>query len=470
MPLGSRRDFADARYAGIMIPFGSSIESSIQVGTILVQCTGGLSWFSKDYQQFHLAYMCLQTAEAIGFDFVAVSLSDPQYRPKIQNKLADGSMVPPMLPETVIHTMVSGMISNQIVGCVSEWIDPDSDDVNFRALSISALKRELGWAGHLTSQACILPFPKHRFNNNYAQSVNSLLCAASLSTTLWLKVPVISPLEEESDSWEIWNRLRCHCAHAGRLGVVLEVGPELPEESSVERWWGEPVKAILLTFDCFANNNRGYPTLPKRHMQMVVAAFQMNIQIIFDGCPLWNGAFAAVEWPDLASNAPSTVPKHPPPPPPSSSAGAIKQQTALDPGLQKIRLYWEYMSYLFRKQPELPEDDVLEIPYRDFLQSPLQPLQDNLESQTYETFERDRIKYSVYQQAIYEALSDPETSFSYGKVVVMVVGAGRGPLVAATLSAAEAAQRHVEVFAVEKNPNAVVHLHARASREKYVLY
>ena len=38
----------------------------------------------------------------------------------------------------------------------------------------------------------------------------------------------------------------------------------------------------------------------------------------------------------------------------------------------------------------------------------------------------------------------------------MVVGAGRGPLVERVLKAAEAAGRNVRVYAVEKNPNAVV--------------
>jgi hypothetical protein len=40
------------------------------------------------------------------------------------------------------------------------------------------------------------------------------------------------------------------------------------------------------------------------------------------------------------------------------------------------------------------------------LQSPLQPLQDNLESTTYETFERDGRKYEQYLLAIEAALVD----------------------------------------------------------------
>lgn len=38
----------------------------------------------------------------------------------------------------------------------------------------------------------------------------------------------------------------------------------------------------------------------------------------------------------------------------------------------------------------------------------------------------------------------------------MVVGAGRGPLVNAALNAARMADRSIRIYAVEKNPNAIV--------------
>jgi protein arginine N-methyltransferase 5 len=41
---------------------------------------------------------------------------------------------------------------------------------------------------------------------------------------------------------------------------------------------------------------------------------------------------------------------------------------------------------------------------------------------------------------------------------VMVVGAGRGPLVLASLRAAARAGKKITMFAIEKNPNAVVYL------------
>jgi hypothetical protein len=40
-----------------------------------------------------------------------------------------------------------------------------------------------------------------------------------------------------------------------------------------------------------------------------------------------------------------------------------------------MRPYWEYLAYLFRKLPVVPEEAAAENEYRDYLQAPLQPLQ-----------------------------------------------------------------------------------------------
>lgn len=46
------------------------------------------------------------------------------------------------------------------------------------------------------------------------------------------------------------------------------------------------------------------------------------------------------------------------------------------------------------------------ISWDDLLEVPLQPLYDNLDSYTYEVFERDPVKYIFYQRAIEQALLD----------------------------------------------------------------
>ena len=102
-----------------------------------------------------------------------------------------------------------------------------------------------------------------------------------------------------------------------------------------------------------------------------------------------------------------------------------------------INTYTQYLQYLWATKGS--ESPVREFArgYEDFLQCPLQPLQDNLESQTYEIFEKDPVKYVRYQEAIRLALLDvkEKDTFQDEQVVVMVVGAGRGPLVNATINA-----------------------------------
>ncbi len=370
----------------------------------------------------------MQDAQDIGFDFIVspLNVSDLDSTRGGVKSLTDGSWEPPMLPERVMYTMVSGQVSNHVVGAVSEGIDPDSP---LDALaSAQRMSIEIAWASHLTCQACMLPFPKHSQNPGYAQCINAALNDPMSSLSLWMQVPIKYHSDrDDGDPWNVWNNVRFQCSHHVKLGVALEIdGMSTPRD--LERWLGEPIKAIIVNHDVFTRNQRGVLALQEDVADVLVMAYRYGIQIVLDARTLWG-------------------------------SGPFKEIS------NKIKIYWEYMSYLFRKQLPMSEDDILEIPYRDFLQAPLQPLQDNLESQTYETFERDSPKYKAYEDAIFEALKNSSTSEE--RVVVMVVGAGRGPLVAATLQAAMRASRDVKVYAVEKNRNAVVHLYARHDREKW---
>lgn len=123
-----------------------------------------------------------------------------------------------------------------------------------------------------------------------------------------------------------------------------------------------------------------------------------------------------------------------------------------------------HLSYIRHLQKKQPPRSILErfgAGYQDYLQTPLQPLTDNLESITYEVFEKDPVKYDSYERAIAQALGDwaeqrKPTSGPDGRVVVAVVGAGRGPLVTRALQASQAVGVEIELWAVEKNPNAYI--------------
>jgi protein arginine N-methyltransferase 5 len=149
---------------------------------------------------------------------------------------------------------------------------------------------------------------------------------------------------------------------------------------------------------------------------------------------------------------------------------------------------------LARIHPPLSELEVFEQPYWDYLQTPLQPLMDHLESSIYDTFEKDPHKYALYERAVCAALqyepvltakrqcvqrvtdesvrvsnthatqlrrlsqSDPDSTL---EVIVIVLGAGRGPLVQCALQAATQSRTLVRIYVIEKNPHAIVTLRNR---------
>jgi len=68
-----------------------------------------------------------------------------------------------------------------------------------------------------------------------------------------------------------------------------------------------------------------------------------------------------------------------------------------------------YSEYLRNLQATLPPQEMeerLSLSYNDYLQAPLQPLMDNLESGVYEVFEKDPIKYKLYEEAVFKALME----------------------------------------------------------------
>jgi hypothetical protein len=85
--------------------------------------------------------------------------------------------------------------------------------------------------------------------------------------------------QEGDDSWERWNQVRCLTWHNAKLGVVLDVPAVLPPKEEIVRWYGEPVKALLLPTSVFLINKRGFPTLSKAHQDMLLTFFNHGVQV-----------------------------------------------------------------------------------------------------------------------------------------------------------------------------------------------
>ncbi|XP_072024146.1 protein arginine N-methyltransferase 5-like [Amphiura filiformis] len=376
-----------------------------------------------------------QLASLAGFDFVAMPVVHPRFKREfLEGKAKDrqGAFARSDL------LLSSQDWSSLVVGKISPWLQTDSNDDVIRKNSQAALKQELAYTAHLSLPAILIPL-------NSIECVNLGRCLYShmlghSNHQVWVQVPMSvsgrpedlidnaperpKPEEEDEDEgvdsnqdpWRWWNRLRRVCHHHKRLGIALEVPVDLPSAAVIQRWVGEPVKCAIFSTNIFLTNKKGYPVLSKAHQLLVIQLFKLDVQMMITGTN-----------------------RHP------------------DKG---IRAYQQYMDHLYQAQPPLGGVDAFAKGYEDYLQCPLQPLSDNLESQTYEIFEKDPVKYTRYQEAVYRALLDkvPDAEKHSTTVVVMVLGAGRGPLVTASIKAADQAERKVMVYAVEKNPNAIVTL------------
>jgi len=243
-------------------------------------------------------------------------------------------------------------------------------------------------------------------------------------------------------AWQVWDEVRTICKYSTRLFVALALPSELPAPAVLNRWYSEPVRILILSGTTFKDNAKGYPSLTSEHQQYILRLMKSRTApwlIISDASTLKN-----------TSNEPGNIQSGTFP-----TLGEAKHMSIQeDPHILYVR-------NLQKKQTPLTAVDRFGAGYQDYLQAPLQPLTVNLESITYEVFEKDPIKYEWYEKATARALHDwieqgKPTSNPDGRVVVAVVGAGRGPLVSRAIKAAEDVGVEIDMWALEKNPNAFV--------------
>ncbi|KIJ12820.1 hypothetical protein PAXINDRAFT_117778 [Paxillus involutus ATCC 200175] len=363
-----------------------------------------------------------------------------------------------------------------VVAMASEWLQLDATDDWVRHDSGVALRQEVAYASYLNIPTVILPPPRNRSHvASYGRIVNDCLKNApymQFSVRLPIYDPAVfqpkesPPLKSDGDmnssgastspssspnalipssspprslrsskapegelnaTWEMWDVIRTLCDYNVRLTLTLDLTPPLPANAGVlNRWAAEPVQHIFLPASAFIANVKGYPVLPKGTQAFIRQSMIHRPTFILSGA--------------------------------TSGLHAMGGESA----------YAQYVKHLEKSSPVVQAtktDGTVEYfaqGYQDYLQNPLQPLMDNLQSITYQTFEQDPVKYRNYEEAIYRALLDwPDSE----RIVICVAGAGRGPLVARSLKAIERSGRQAFVYALEKNPNAFVTLQGRKTRE-----
>lgn len=230
----------------------------------------------------------------------------------------------------------------------------------------------------------------------------------------------------------------------------------LPPVNIQTRWYSEPVRLLTIESTSFTKNAKGYPVLSKPHQTLINRYMRLRL-------PPWILLCNVSSIPSTLTSGNESDSMARLPLLGTASSFPTPAEAAQDPrrGNEDPTAHLSYMRNLQNKQPPQSQLEKFGSSYQDYLQAPLQPLTVNLESITYEVFEKDPVKYDWYEKAIARALHDwneqgKPTSSPDGRVVVAVVGAGRGPLVTRALRASDDVGVEIEMWALEKNANAFV--------------
>ncbi|KAA8896874.1 PRMT5 arginine-N-methyltransferase-domain-containing protein [Sphaerosporella brunnea] len=375
-----------------------------------------------------------------GYDMITGSITNSRFHKRVLRTLAQAASekrlqvhLDPLTADDV--NLHPGPHISGVIAVTSSWIEVESPDPLYAHVSKQVLDMELAYAAFCGLGHVVVGGPKTRQNiAEYAQAISAAL-SHSTYMQLLIQLPIddwvgdrealtTNLLYDPLSAWDAWNTIRTICRYSAQLTIALEIPPTLPDPAVIQRWFAEPLRMLLIPSHTFCPNSKGFPVLSKFHQALLTKYMRLR--------PTPHILLTETDIQPVIRN-------------PGHSSNVRHEPLA-------------YLIYIRHQQKTQPAQSIVEkfgSGYQDYLQAPLQPLADNLESITYEVFEKDPVKYNQYEKAIKLALDDRKLG---EEIVVAVVGAGRGPLVTRALRAAELSGRSIKMVAVEKNPNAYIHL------------
>jgi type II protein arginine methyltransferase len=316
-------------------------------------------------------------------------------------------------------------------------------------LNEDLIKMDFDYAGHIGAKYTLInldPFVNSNINCNFFLLNKNLKKFLTENPDKHISLQL--PLSEAG--LILWEKIQSELNYLENLSLVLEIKPDLPDESVMQKFATHNLKSIILPLSIFITNKNGYPVLSKLHQDYIKFLFNYKIEVIFydDSDVLINNSMI------------------------SNSNKKISYDLST---FNKIKDYCLYICHLFKNHREFKNEDYIVFNYLDTFQIPLQPLRDNLQSQTYECFEEDNTKYDYYEMALNKALKnfkekgflnlkneknlETENNSKISRVLTAcVLGGGRGPLVRKVVQSALSNNftlgKNFKIYCVEKNRNA----------------
>lgn len=392
------------------------------------------------------------------YDYILLPITNSRYKETVKRYVkdfkdsqdktfcSDLTIPEPQLQDISISPFNGGSEEDapRYIGLLSSWLELESPDLLQRSLAFQVLLNECRYAKYVGIQKLILAPPKDLSNlQDYSQIVarllNSDIFRRERNTTQQnaerMILSISLPLCEDSDplaTWEIWNTVRKLCDFHPSLTISLAISKIKTPNYVLNRWLCEPVSCLLVSSSIFAINKHGYPVLHKFN-QNLIRKFQDingNSQVTSnDLCVLLHGM--------------------------------EKYAYSVNGGENS---YLTYINHLLKKGDQAMLSECINGSNDPYLLSPLKPNSENLTNEIYSNFEKDEVKYDMYEKAIERAICDIKHFIdNSSQLTILIAGAGRGAIVDKLYQVItkHSIINQVTILALEKNPEACLYLQKR---------
>jgi protein arginine N-methyltransferase 5 len=361
------------------------------------------------------------------------------------------------------HTdILNGSHITYSIGLISSWIELDNDDIAINEFSFQVFYNEISYANYLGIKTFMLNPPRDIDNIQIFSSNIAKILDLFPSIHISISLPICQDINESSlefldiySTWDTWNSIRITCNYHQNLSVSLGAPKFNIPSAILDRWLLEPIRFYLISSSKFIPNAKNYPVLHKFNQLIIWKLLQFKSlelpTIILHGVDKINllnqSSSSLIEFDEITKK--STYLSY------IQYLISISKNTNFLPYLYSFTL--NALGYSNISLNQLSSTLIL--------QSPIEPIAENLENYMYKVFEQDTFKYKQYERAIIKALIDLKKNWSDdSKPHIFFLGPGRGPLIDKffdALNFLSLSSNDFLITALEKNQNVMIYLNQK---------